>query len=179
MTNLITRSTLNDPETTVEEIYLYLTTILENGEEPTKLEIMATEYLMLKNPRIAEKFNKILSPFSPEFSEAMDKYKTMVEQNHGEESEEVLDQFMLAMRLAPKWFIDENFEKAQEMGIFPKFTHCNEKGEPVLTSTEMAEFYGVPEKEILEKVDKLTQQWRDEAVPSIPECDPEKIHRFH
>lgn len=179
MTNYFTSEDLNKPETTVEQIYVYLKILLENGEEPTMLEAMAIEYLMLKNSHIAKEFQEILSPFSPEFSEAMDKYKTMVENNNGEESEEAVDQFMFAMRLAPKWFIDESFEKAQEMGLLPKFTHCNEKGEPVLTSTEMAEFYGVPEKEILEKVDKLTQQWRDEAVPSIPECDPEKIHNFH
>ncbi len=179
MTNYFTSEDLNNPETTVEQIYHYLTILLENGEEPTVLETMAIEYLMLKNPKIAEHFNEILSPFSREFSEAMDKYKTLVEQNHGEESEEAVEQFMLAMRLAPKWFIDESFEKAQEMGLLPKFTHCNEKGEPVLTSTEMAEFYGVPETEILEKVETMTQKWKDEALPSIPECDPEKIHKFH
>lgn len=173
----VTRENLNSFDHSFEDVFYYLSDLIDQEQEPTMLEVFAMGYLCTINPGFAEKFKQgVISKterktFPPEFSEAMELYKAMLDQNDGEDTDESIEQFVKAMRLAPKWFNDMAFDKASEMGLIPNFNHCLADGTPVISSKEMADHLGISEEEVLEMAQK--SQTNLETADFINQQDPE------
>lgn len=89
----------------------------------------------------------------PEFSEAMHKYKAIVEQ-YGEESQEARISFMTAMQLAPDWFMDD---VTSSMGddFLPQASGYLEDGQPVFSLEDIAEKFGVSIEDAAESLGEM------------------------
>lgn len=95
----VTRKNVNSIETSVDDVVEYFFELIEQEQEPTILETFAMGCLASMNPTFNEVFkNAKISKterktFPPEFTAAMEKYKSMLDENGEENSDEARLQF--------------------------------------------------------------------------------------
>lgn len=114
----------------------------------------------------------------PEFSEAMAKYKQMLADNNGEETDEAIIQLQKAMQLALQWFLDDVWKGATEQGLLPKPDGITDAGQPVFTAGAFAKHFGRTEAEVANDIDQLREQRKAAGLPDIEMVDPETVHRI-
>lgn len=185
----VTRENLNSFDVRGPEIFEYLVELAENKKPMTDAEVIILSFLAEANPDVKAHIDELggvcipsLSnkTFSPEFTEAMELYKSMIDANGGEETEEASAQFYKAMLLAPKWFQDEMYEKAHEFGLIPKPTECLADGTPVFTAEQIAANLGVPVEEVLKHLDELKKLQEEEGLSGSEAylIDASEVHKI-
>ncbi|MFW1943445.1 hypothetical protein ACG93R_08030 [Acinetobacter guillouiae] len=182
----VTRKNLNSIETSVDDVVEYFFELIEQEQEPTILEAFAMGYLASMNPTFNEVFkNAKISKterktFPPEFTEAMEIYTSMLDENGEENSEEARLQFQKAMLLAPDWFQDEAHQMAREMGLLPEPTECLADGTPVFTAEQVAANLGVPVDEVLKGIKELEKLQKNEGLSGSKAylVDASEVHKI-
>jgi len=166
----VTRQNVNNIETSVDDVVEYFFELIEQEQEPTILEAFAMGYLASMNPTFNEAFkNAKISKterktFPPEFTVEMEKYKSMLDENGEETSDEARVQFQKAMLLAPDWFKDEAHQMAREMGLITEPTECLADGSPVFTAEQIAINLGVPVEEVLKGIKELEKLQKEQGL---------------
>ncbi|MFW1996738.1 hypothetical protein ACG904_17580 [Acinetobacter guillouiae] len=166
----VTRENLNSFDKSTYDVIKYLSDLIEQEQEPTIIETLAMGYLASIDPSFNEVFkNAKISKtekktFPPEFTAAMEIYKSMLDKNGEENSDEARLQFQKAMLLAPDWFKDEAHQMAREMGLLPEPTECLEDGTPVFTAEQVATNLGVPVDEVLKGIKELEKLQEEEGL---------------
>lgn len=92
------------------------------------------------------------NPFA--FDKAMRDYHRIAEQ-YGEDSEQAKDQFLKCYQLAPQHLKDEAGKMAKEMGLLPKPSGFTDDGEPIFSVQDIANHFGIDEREVMAKIDRL------------------------
>lgn len=185
----VTRENLNSFDVRGPEIFEYLVELAENKKPMTDAEVIILSFLTEANPDVKAHIDELggvcipsLSnkTFSPEFTEAMEIYTSMLDANGGEETEEASAQFYKAMLLAPKWFQEEMYEKAHEFGLIPEPTECLADGTPVFTAEQIAANLGVPVEEILKHMDELKKLQEEEGLSGSNAylVDASEVHKI-
>ncbi len=96
--------------------------------------------------------------FPPEFSSAMREYERTTKL-HGEESSESRISFMLAMSLAPEWFMDEAGNIGREMGLLPPHpSSYSMEGEPLYSVGDIAKSLNKPIDEVQATVERFISE---------------------
>ncbi|WP_333670081.1 hypothetical protein [Acinetobacter guillouiae] len=182
----VTRKNLNSIETSVDDVVEYFFELIEQEQEPTILEAFAMGYLASMNPTFNEVFkNAKISKterktFPPEFTEAMEIYRSMLDENGEENSDEARLQFQKAMLFAPDWFKDEAHQMAREMGLIPEATECLADGSPVFTAEQIAVNLGVPVEEVLKHLGELKKLQEEEGLSGSEAylVDASEVHKI-
>lgn len=185
----VTRENLNSFDVRGPEIFEYLVELAQNKEPMTDAEVIILSYLAEANPNVKAHIDELggvcvpsLSDksFSPEFTAAMEKYKSMLDENGGEETEESRLQFQKAMLLAPDWFMGEAHQMAREMGLLPEPTECLADGTPVFTAEQIAANLGVPVEEVLKHLDELKKLQEEEGLSGSNAylIDASEVHKI-
>lgn len=185
----VTRENLNSFDVRGPEIFEYLVELAENKKPMTDAEVIILSFLTEANPDVKAHIDELggvcipsLSnkTFSPEFTEAMEIYTSMLDANGGEETEEASAQFYKAMLLAPKWFQEEMYEKAHEFGLIPEPTECLADGTPVFTAEQIAANLGVPVEEVLKHMDELKKLQEEEGLSGSNAylVDASEVHKI-
>ncbi len=78
----------------------------------------------------------------PEFSAAMHRHITLVEQ-FGEDSPQAKKSLMMAMHLAPDWFKDDIAAMGNEMDLLPQASGYLDDGSPVFSLEDIAAKFGI------------------------------------
>lgn len=132
---------------------------------------------VFKNAKISKTERKT---FPPEFTAAMEIYKSMLDKNGEENSDEARLQFQKAMLLAPDWFKDEAHQMAREMGLLPKPTECLSDGTPVFTADQIATNLGVPVEEVLKGIEELKKLQNEEGLSGSEAylVDAPEVHKI-
>ena len=166
----VTRKNVNRIESSIDEVVEYFFELLEQEQEPTIIETFAMGYLASMNPTFNEVFKNAKTSkterktFPPEFTAAMEIYKSMLDENGEENSDEARLQFQKAMLLAPDWFKDEAHQMAREMGLLPEPTECLADGTPVFTAEQVAKNIGVPVEEVLKGIKELEKLQKEQGL---------------
>lgn len=182
----VTRKNVNSIESSIDEVVEYFFKLLEQEEEPTIIEAFAMGYLASMNPTFNEVFkNAKISKterktFPPEFIEAMEIYRSMLDENGVEKLDEARLQFQKAMLLAPDWFQDEAHQMAREMGLIPEPTECLADGTPVYKAEQIAANLGVPVDEVLKGIKDLEKLQKDEGLSGSKAylVDASEVHKI-
>lgn len=182
----VTRKNVNSIENSVDEVVEYFFELIEQEQEPTILEAFAMGYLASMNPTFNEVFkNAKISKterktFPPEFTAEMEKYKSMLDENGEENSDEARLQFQKAMLLAPDWFQYEAHQMAREMGLIPEPTECLADGTPVFTAEQIATNLGVPVDEVMKGIKELEKLQKDEGLSGSKAylVDASEVHKI-
>lgn len=124
----------------------------------TELTLNNTPFLVVHPTTVHKLSSAVLQPVQSrilpsEFSEAMHKYKAIVEQ-YGEESQEARISFMTAMQLAPDWFMDD---VTSSMGddFLPQASGYLEDGQPVFSLEDIAEKFGISAEDAAESLGEM------------------------
>jgi hypothetical protein len=166
----VNRKNVNNIERSIDEVVEYFFELLKQEQEPTIIEAFAMGYLASMNPTFNEVFKNAKTSkterktFPPEFIEAMEIYRFMLDENGVEKLDEARLQFQKAMLLAPDWFQDEAHQMAREMGLIPELTECLADGTPVFTAEQIATNLGVPVDEVLKGIKELEKLQKDEGL---------------
>lgn len=185
----ITRENLNSVEADALDIFQYVMDIADRGDELTQAETIILAFICEHNQsakdRIDAKGGVISSVTQPtlpalpiEFSEAMEKYKAMLDENAGIETDEARDQFAKAMLLAPDWFHEMAMSEAKTMGLIPKATHCLENGEPVFSLEEIAAHLGISLEDAQKSLNKLITQREEMGLEGVRAIDPSTVNKI-
>lgn len=182
----VTRKNVNRIESSIDEVVEYFFELLEQEQEPTIIEAFAMGYLASMNPTFNEVFKNAKTSkterktFPPEFIEAMEIYRSMLDENGVEKLDEARLQFQKAMLLAPDWFQDEAHQMAREMGLIPEPTECLADGTPVFTAEQIATNLGVPVDEVLKGIKELEKLQKDEGLSGSKAYlfDTSEVHKI-
>lgn len=180
----ITRENLNSLSVPAEQVFEYVRQLYLRGEVMTQVEFIILAFMADSNPTISEMLEgkeaniANTETFPPEFSEAMEKYKAMLDENSGIETDEARDQFAKAMLLAPDWFHEMAMSEAKTMGLIPKATHCLENGEPVFSLEEIATHLGISLEDAQKSLDKLITQREEMGLEGVRAIDPSLVQKI-
>ncbi|KAF1027105.1 MAG: hypothetical protein GAK29_00911 [Acinetobacter bereziniae] len=185
----VTRENLNSFDVHAPEIFEYLVELAQNKEPMTDAEVIILSFLAESNPDVKAHIDELggvcvpsLSDktFSPEFTAAMEIYKSMLDENGEENSDEARLQFQRAMLLAPEWFKEEAHQMACEMGLLPEPTECLADGTPVFTAEQVAKNLGVPVEEVLKGIKELEKLQEEEGLSGSNAylVDASEVHKI-
>ncbi|USU94169.1 hypothetical protein [Acinetobacter pittii] len=121
-----------------------------------------------------------LDPLPHEFSEAMKEYKSMLDANGGNDTEESRVQFVKVMNLAPEWFHAMALGMAKDMGVLDNI-YCLDDGTQVFTAEQVAERLGVPVEEVIKGIDQMKVEQEKLGLKGADAflVDPSEVHKFH
>ncbi|MCH7379357.1 MULTISPECIES: helix-turn-helix domain-containing protein [Acinetobacter] len=179
----ITRENVNSLEVPAELVFEYVRQLYLRGEVMTQVEFIILAFMADNNPTINEmlegKAANIANTetFPPEFSEAMETYKAMLDANNGVETDEARAQFAKVMLLAPDWFNDIAMAEIDKMDLLPKPTHYLDSGEPVFSVEQIAKHLGVSVDDAQKSLDMLIDK-RTELGLETPLVDPTTINKI-
>ncbi|MCH7380651.1 helix-turn-helix domain-containing protein [Acinetobacter higginsii] len=179
----ITRENVNSLEVPAEQVFEYVRQLFLRGEVLTQVEFIILAFMADNNPTIKEmvegKEANITNTkhFPPEFSEAMEKYKAMLDANNGVETDEARAQFAKVIMLAPDWFNDMAMAEIDKMNLLPKPTHYTDNGEPVFSVEQIAKHLGVTIEDAQKSLDMLIDK-RTELGLETPLVDPTTINKI-
>lgn len=117
-----------------------------------------TPFLVVHPATVHKLASAVLQPVQSrilpsEFTEAMHKYKAIVEQ-YGEESLEARKSFIAAMQLAPDWFMDDVTSSMGE-DFLPQASGYLDDGSPVFNLEDIAEKFGVSAEDAAESLEEM------------------------
>ncbi len=98
--------------------------------------------------------------FNPIFASIMTKIKSMPESEYDSPTGKQL--FRLAHKYAPSELNERVIQEAQEVGLFPRPSHCDENGELLYSLEEIAEFF--------RKTQEQAQQAFNEMIADHPDA---------
>lgn len=102
--------------------------------------------------------------FPPEFNALMQQYRdTCAGLGHDHEHSRRL--WLLIECTAPAWFKDEMRQAAKDMGLLPMPRMCNDQGEPLFSSADLAAHFGVPVGEVEASIERLIEDRKALGLP--------------
>ncbi len=118
--------------------------------------------------------------FPAEFSELMQQYKAHAA-SLGDDHPITRRLWMLVEHSAPAWFRDEMRQMAHAMNLIPTPRMCNDDGEPLLTTGEMAAHLGISIEEAQASIERFIADRKALGLPAdgIRRADPDKLNPIH
>lgn len=121
-----------------------------------------------------------LEQLPPEFSEAMKVYKSMLDANDGNDTDESRAQFIKVMNLAPEWFHEMAVGMAKDMGLFEGI-YCLDDGTQVFTAEQVAERLGVPVEDVIKSIEEMKSLQEEHGLKGSERLiiDPSNLQKIH
>lgn len=118
--------------------------------------------------------------FPPEFSALVAQYRDTAA-GLGDDHPIARRLWLLVEHTAPEWFKDEMRDMARDMGLIPTSRQCNDQGEPIVTSAELAAHLGMSEEEAEAAIERLIADRKALGLPTagITRASGDKLHGLH
>lgn len=117
--------------------------------------------------------------FPPEFSALMAQYRD-TSAGLGDDHPLARRLWLLLMTTAPEWFVAEMHSMAQNMGLIPEATACDDDGQKFYSLDALAAKLGVSPDEVAQQMDALQAEAAAACLPdALQTRDVRELHRLH
>lgn len=117
--------------------------------------------------------------FTPEFDALMQQYRD-TSAGLGDDHPLARRLWLLVMTTAPEWFMAEMHAMAQNMGLIPEATACDDTGQKFYSLDALAEKVGVSPDEVAQQMAMLQAEAAAMGLPDALQAkDLRELHRLH
>lgn len=117
--------------------------------------------------------------FPAEFSALMQQYRDTAA-GLGDDHPITRRLWLLLMTTAPSWFMAEMHSMAQNMGLIPEATACDDDGQKFYSLDALAAKLGVSPDEVAQQMDALQAEAAAACLPdALQTRDVRELHRLH